>query len=132
MSRRASKRSSSPARWRRTGCGHNTPSPAVRRGRAGWGCFRKRALCRTCEGFLAEAPPPQPSPTCGGGGRGGEMRMRIVALLLAVLASTFPAAAQAPQRGGILVYAASAEPPTYDCHQGSTFAVMHTVSPHYS
>jgi peptide/nickel transport system substrate-binding protein len=58
--------------------------------------------------------------------------MRLAVLLLAALSLALPASAQEPQRGGILVYAASAEPPTYDCHQGSTFAVMHTVSPHYS
>lgn len=38
----------------------------------------------------------------------------------------------APQRGGILTYAVAAEPPTYDLHQTSTFAVMHRVAPHYS
>ncbi|HEY4253060.1 MAG TPA: ABC transporter substrate-binding protein [Roseomonas sp.] len=41
-------------------------------------------------------------------------------------------AAETPQRGGTLVFAIAAEPPTYDLHQSSTFAVMHRVAPHYS
>ena len=44
-----------------------------------------------------------------------------------------PAAqAQQPVRGGILPFALAAEPPTYDCHQANTFAVVQRVSPHYS
>jgi peptide/nickel transport system substrate-binding protein len=58
--------------------------------------------------------------------------MQLAALVFALLLLAFPASAQSPQRGGVLVYAASAEPPTYDCHQGNTFAVLHAVSPHYS
>lgn len=54
---------------------------------------------------------------------------------LAVLGTAFaaaPAAAQEPQRGGTLVFAIAAEPPTYDCHGTQTFAVLQRVAPHYS
>lgn len=44
-----------------------------------------------------------------------------------------PAAAQEkPQYGGILNFAVGAEPPSFDPHRESTFAVIHPVSPHYS
>ena len=46
----------------------------------------------------------------------------------------FAAAAQAaePVRGGTLVYGVDAEPPNYDCQGTTTFAALHTMSPHYS
>ncbi len=51
-------------------------------------------------------------------------------------ATTAPAAAtqsgDAPRRGGELVYIVSAEPPSFDGHKETTFAVIHPVSPHYS
>jgi len=57
------------------------------------------------------------------------MRLVLALLLLAVA----PAAlAETPKRGGTLDYGVVAEPPTYDCHAGNTFAVLHVVSPHYS
>src|SRR5216683_1910500 len=40
--------------------------------------------------------------------------------------------AETPRRGGELVYVVSAEPPSYDGHKETTFAVIHPVSPHYS
>jgi peptide/nickel transport system substrate-binding protein len=52
--------------------------------------------------------------------------------LTVVLLMTAPAWGQAPQRGGTLEFGIVAEPPTYDCHAGNTFAVLHAVSPHYS
>jgi peptide/nickel transport system substrate-binding protein len=42
------------------------------------------------------------------------------------------AAAETPRRGGELVYVVSAEPPSFDGHKETTFAVIHPVSPHYS
>ncbi|MBS0244862.1 MAG: ABC transporter substrate-binding protein, partial [Proteobacteria bacterium] len=42
------------------------------------------------------------------------------------------ALAQAPKRGGILNYAVVAEPPTTDCHETGTFAMVHPVAPQYS
>ena len=58
-------------------------------------------------------------------------RMRHAALLaLALLALPAPASSQ--QRGGVLDFGIVAEPPTYDCHAGNTYAVMNAVAPHYS
>ena len=56
-------------------------------------------------------------------------------LALAAMATAFAAGsatAQEPQRGGTLVFAIAAEPPTYDCHGTQTFAVLQRVAPHYS
>ncbi len=66
-----------------------------------------------------------------------DRRLGLKAALLGLLAIwAAPAAAQAaadtPRRGGTLTYAVGAEPPSYDCHAVSTFAVLHRVSPHYS
>src|SRR5882724_3431236 len=58
------------------------------------------------------------------------MRMLLVTLFTALAAPAV--AADTPQRGGTLDYGVVAEPPTYDCHAGNTFAVLHVVSPHYS
>ena len=58
------------------------------------------------------------------------MRLALAAALLAFAPAAF--AADTPQRGGTLDYGVVAEPPTYDCHAGNTFAVLHVVSPHYS
>ena len=40
--------------------------------------------------------------------------------------------AEEPKRGGTLNFAVVAEPPTYDCHASSTFALIHSIAPHYS
>jgi peptide/nickel transport system substrate-binding protein len=37
-----------------------------------------------------------------------------------------------PQRGGILTYAVTAEPATYDLHANISFSVVHRLSTHYS
>lgn len=53
--------------------------------------------------------------------------------LAAALAAASPALAQAPQKGGTLVYAISqGEPATFDCHAAGSINVMLRVSPHYS
>ncbi|HEY1293414.1 MAG TPA: ABC transporter substrate-binding protein [Chloroflexota bacterium] len=39
---------------------------------------------------------------------------------------------ETPRRGGELIYVVSAEPPSFDGHKETTFAVIHPVSPHYS
>src|SRR6266496_144110 len=42
-------------------------------------------------------------------------------------------AAQAPVRGGTLVFGInSGDPPTYDCHQSVLFPIIHLLTPHYS
>jgi peptide/nickel transport system substrate-binding protein len=40
--------------------------------------------------------------------------------------------AEEPKRGGTLNFAVVAEPATYDCHASSTFALIHSIAPHYS
>lgn len=42
------------------------------------------------------------------------------------------AAAQTPKRGGTLNFSVVAEPPNYDCHGSTTFALVHPIAPHYS
>ena len=41
-------------------------------------------------------------------------------------------AAQTPKRGGTLNFSVVAEPPNYDCHGSTTFALIHPIAPHYS
>jgi peptide/nickel transport system substrate-binding protein len=40
--------------------------------------------------------------------------------------------AQQPKHGGTLNFAVIAEPLNYDCHASTTFALIHTIAPHYS
>lgn len=42
------------------------------------------------------------------------------------------ATAQAPKKGGTLNFSVVAEPPNYDCHGSTTFALVHPIAPHYS
>jgi peptide/nickel transport system substrate-binding protein len=61
--------------------------------------------------------------------------MKLLGSLLAVAALGLGAATamgQEPRRGGILVFAQAAEPPTYDCHQANSYVVLDVVSPLYS
>jgi peptide/nickel transport system substrate-binding protein len=58
--------------------------------------------------------------------------MRALLLALPLLLAGIAASAQTPQRGGTLVFASAAEPPTYDCHQANTYVVLDAVSPAYS
>jgi peptide/nickel transport system substrate-binding protein len=39
---------------------------------------------------------------------------------------------QARNQGGWLAFAVVAEPPNYDCHASSSFALIHPIAPHYS
>jgi len=50
-------------------------------------------------------------------------------LLLPAVASR---AAETPRRGGILNFVVSAEPPSYDGHRETTFAMLHPIRPFYS
>lgn len=43
-----------------------------------------------------------------------------------------PMASEMPRPGGILTFAAGANPPSFDGHRETTFAVIHPVAPHYS
>src|SRR3954454_9591381 len=58
--------------------------------------------------------------------------MKRLLPILAALMFAGSAAADAPQRGGELVFAVNAEPPNYDCQSTTTFVAMQTLSPHYS
>ena len=42
------------------------------------------------------------------------------------------AGAQTPKKGGTLNFSVVAEPPNYDCHGSTTFALIHPIAPHYS
>src|SRR5258705_161821 len=41
-------------------------------------------------------------------------------------------AAETPVPGGVLKFAVGAEPPNYDCHAQTSFAIIHPVRPHYN
>ena len=56
----------------------------------------------------------------------------IGAIALAVGGLASGAEAQQPERGGVLKFAVSAEPPNYDCHGATSFAFIHPVRPHYN
>src|SRR5688572_27444927 len=56
----------------------------------------------------------------------------IGAMALAVGGLSSGAEAQQPERGGVLKFAVSAEPPNYDCHGATSFAFIHPVRPHYN
>jgi peptide/nickel transport system substrate-binding protein len=43
-----------------------------------------------------------------------------------------PAAGQKPAPGGTLTFVVNAEPPSYDGHRETTFALLHPIAPHYS
>lgn len=64
------------------------------------------------------------------------MRLGLAAALLigaATMAATQPARAEdTPKKGGTLSFAVVAEPPNYDCHGSTTFALVHPIGPHYS
>ena len=48
------------------------------------------------------------------------------------LAVTGPALAQSPQKGGVLKFVVPAEPPSFDGHRETTFALIHPIAPFYS
>jgi peptide/nickel transport system substrate-binding protein len=57
--------------------------------------------------------------------------MRKLTVIFAALFAC-GAAAEVPKRGGTLNFSVVAEPPNYDCHGSTTFALIHPVAPHYS
>jgi peptide/nickel transport system substrate-binding protein len=57
---------------------------------------------------------------------------KVLAAAAALTLATGVASAQAPKRGGTLNFSVVAEPPNYDCHGSTTFALVHPIAPHYS
>ena len=65
------------------------------------------------------------------------MKVSRIALAVAVaggLASALPdaASAQTPKKGGILKFVVPDEPPSFDGHKETTFALIHPIAPFYS
>lgn len=62
------------------------------------------------------------------------MKPLFMAAASAALAMTFagPQAEAAPKTGGILKYVVPAEPPSFDGHRETTFALIHPIAPFYS
>ncbi len=56
----------------------------------------------------------------------------ILAALVVGAASTGLSAPPPPRRGGVLNFIVSAEPPSFDAHRETTFAVIHPIRPHYN
>ena len=56
----------------------------------------------------------------------------VFAGLAVGIGATGPAAAETPKHGGILKYVVPAEPPSFDGHIETTFALIHPVRPFYS
>ena len=57
---------------------------------------------------------------------------KVLAAAAALALATGVASAQTPKRGGTLNFSVVAEPPNYDCHGSTTFALIHPIAPHYS
>ena len=51
---------------------------------------------------------------------------------VALIGAGATASAQTPKKGGVLNFSVVAEPPNYDCHGSTTFALIHPIAPHYS
>jgi peptide/nickel transport system substrate-binding protein len=58
--------------------------------------------------------------------------LRALAAAAALALVTVGASAAGPKRGGTLNFSVVAEPPNYDCHGSTTFALVHPIAPHYS
>ena len=64
--------------------------------------------------------------------RSSAMRRLLALVLAGLLAVVAPAAAQAPQRGGTLIFSVVAEGPTFDCHATDSATVVFVAAPFYS
>src|SRR2546428_4647059 len=84
-------------------------------------------------GLLACTAAPQVSPTTPATTPAEAPKPTVAAApTTAAVATSASKPTESPRRGGELVYVVSAEPPSFDGHKESTFAVIHPVSPHYS
>ena len=54
------------------------------------------------------------------------------AAVAVLMCAALSAPSFAQKRGGTLSFAMTAEPPTYDCHATTTFAVVQPIGPSYS
>ena len=57
--------------------------------------------------------------------------LAVLAGLVAVSPWTVPAQAE-PKKGGILKFVVPDEPPSFDGHKETTFAMIHPIAPFYS
>jgi peptide/nickel transport system substrate-binding protein len=62
--------------------------------------------------------------------KAASLALTVLVVLLAF--PTFSTLAETPKRGGILNFVVSGEPPSYDGHRESTFAMLHWTRPFYS
>jgi peptide/nickel transport system substrate-binding protein len=62
------------------------------------------------------------------------LKIVVGAAMIPIIALAFTTAATAeePQYGGTLTFAVAKDPPSYDGHRETTFALIHPVAPHYS
>jgi peptide/nickel transport system substrate-binding protein len=61
-----------------------------------------------------------------------KLALPVLAGLLALPAAIPSADAQTPKKGGILKYVVPDEPPSFDGHRETTFALIHPIAPFYS
>src|SRR5262249_32681858 len=59
-------------------------------------------------------------------------RFPLGVVLLAVAVAGSAVAQEKPRSGGELLFVVPAEPPSYDAHRESTFALIHPAAPHYN
>ena len=58
--------------------------------------------------------------------------LSVLAGVVALSAWALPAQAEAPKKGGILKFVVPDEPPSFDGHKETTFALIHPIAPFYS
>jgi peptide/nickel transport system substrate-binding protein len=56
----------------------------------------------------------------------------VILATVALIGASATVSAQTPKKGGVLNFSVVAEPPNYDCHGSTTFALIHPIAPHYS
>src|SRR5712691_1549880 len=63
---------------------------------------------------------------------GWNFALPVLAGLLAVPLWGAPVEAESPKKGGILKFVVPDEPPSFDGHKETTFAMIHPIAPFYS